>query len=430
MIRIISGVRPCRRAAGVAQLSLLCWLAVSGCSSPERVQRPHNDKVEARFEPLTRRIESSFPDVWLSRKEAEQDLDQLEWLLQHRYAYLTRKSVDYRAALDSIRAALGDRIRRRAFALQLHKLIALFGDGHSLVRHPSLEAMWGRFLPALVAESQGKLVAFSPDRKSFLDEQHPFLVKLNGRGLEEWLEVAAQTVARGSPQFARRGCLGRLRDIEYLRKELRIPASDRVLVELESPDGASRRTLEVRLSGKRPATRPGLSEDSTGLPLGRVLPGNIGYLHLFPAMLEEPRFLQALITAMGTFRDTRGLIIDLRGNGGGSRAPLRTLFPFFLPPNAPPEVLNVAACRRGHPHSIFEERWLYPANWKGWTRAEQAAVKSSRADLFRPGNCPRANSASGITSRSAHPPTLSITITASPSSSLWRAATSAPRISF
>jgi len=361
----------------LARAGLLCWLVSTGCSPPERVDRQHRDGVADAFVPLTRRIEFSFPgNAWLTRREAEEDLDELEWLLEHRYAYLTLRSVDYRAALDSIRAALPDRIARGTFALQLHKLLALFGDGHTLVSDPALETMRGRFLPFLVAESQGRLVAFSGDRKSFLDEQHPFLRKLDGRLLEEWLQVARPTVARGSPQFSRRACLGRLRDIEYLRKELLLPPSDCVQVELESADGASRHTLNLPLSNQRHTSRTGRPGGSDALPLARILPGEIGYLQIYPWLSDSPQFLEGLVSAMGTLRDTRGLVIDLRGNGGGSRAPLRTLFPFFLAPNAPPQVLNVAAYRVGHAYNVLEGRWLYPADWDGWSQAERAAIQT------------------------------------------------------
>jgi hypothetical protein len=331
------------------------------------------------FEPLTRRIEFSFPgELWLGRKEAEQDLDELEWLLEHRYAYLTRNSFDYRSALDSIRASLGDQIRRGTLALSIQKLLSWFGDGHTQVSDPYLADMGPRFLPFLVAETTNSLIAFSPDHKGFLDEQHPVLSRIDGRDVNEWLDVASQTVPRASPQFTRRGCLGRLRDIEYLRKELSLPPSSRVRVEVASTDGRSRRTLDLSLSEKRPSFQPGFAS-TNALPISRLLPGAIGYLQIYPWMSAEKDFLDELIRAMGAFRETKGLIIDVRGNGGGSRAPLRTLFPFFLAPDAAPQVLNVAAYRLGHPANILEERWLHPANWKGWTTAQRAAIQSVSA---------------------------------------------------
>jgi len=95
---------------------------------PKRVHREHTKTVPKQFEYLTRRIDFSFSgDARLSRKEAENDLDELEWLLENRYSYLKRRGIDYRSALDTIRSSLGEGISRGAFALQLMKFLALLG---------------------------------------------------------------------------------------------------------------------------------------------------------------------------------------------------------------------------------------------------------------------------------------------------------------
>jgi hypothetical protein len=358
------------------RVCLLVCLATGGCSAPERVKRDHRQAVSPEFEPLARRIEFSFPgDAWLTRREAERDLDQFEWLLENRYAYLTRHSVDYRVALDSIRASLGDGIRRGTFALQLEKTLALFGDGHSMVSDPALKTMCAKFLPFLVVESKGRWVVLSPQRTAFLDNAHPFLRTLDGRPVEDWLQAASSTVPEGSPQFVRRGCVGRLRDMEYLRKELSLPPSDTVQIELESAADDSRKALRLPLADTRPVFRPD-AMDPNALPAVRVLPGNIGYLRIHPWMSDEPAFLDALVRGMAVVRETQGMIMDVRGNGGGSRAPLRTIFPFFLAPDAPPQVLNVAAYRLGHRRDVLDGRWLFSARWNGWSAAEKGAIAS------------------------------------------------------
>lgn len=69
--------------------------------------------------------------------------------------------------------------------------------------------------------------------------------------------------------------------------------------------------------------------------------------------------------------------------GGGSRAPLRVLLPFFMADNAPPKVVNVAAYRLGHRKDILDARWLYPEDWPGWSDEERAAIEQTRK-TFRP----------------------------------------------
>ena len=345
---------------------------------PARVHREHSNVVSKEFEYLTRRIDFSFPgDNWLSRKEAEQDLDELEWLLENRYSYLKRKGVDYKAALDRIRSSLGDGISRGTLALQLMKFMALFGDGHSGVGDPSLKRMCRGFLPFLVAEVDGRLLAFKADHSGFVDDQYPFLRSIDGIDIKIWLEAATQIVPKGSPQFVRHQCIRNLRHIQYLRKELGLKISNLVEVELETMDGQSRRTLSVTIAEEPPKYSPWPRTKS------RILAGNIGYLRIPFWMSNKQEFLDELVTYMKKFRSTRGLIIDIRGIGGGSRAPLRILFPFFMADSNPPKVLNIAAYRLGHRKDILDARWLYPASWPHWTPGERTSIEQA-AQRFNP----------------------------------------------
>jgi len=104
----------------------ICLLRWNG-RQPRRVSREHAENVAKEFEYLTRRFDFHPPwDSWQSRAWAQEDLDELEWLLENRYSYLHLKDVDYKAALDSIRNSLGDGIKRSTFGYQLSKFIALF----------------------------------------------------------------------------------------------------------------------------------------------------------------------------------------------------------------------------------------------------------------------------------------------------------------
>ena len=46
--------------------------------------------------------------------------------------------------------------------------------------------------------------------------------------------------------------------------------------------------------------------------------GNIGYLRLAPFMDFRQEFLDGICQNMNDFKNTQGLIIDIRGNGGGA----------------------------------------------------------------------------------------------------------------
>ncbi len=360
---------------------------------PKRVYREHANTVSKEFEYLTRRIDLDSPhNKLLSPEQAQQDLDELEWLLENRYSYLRVKSIDYRAALDSIRSTLGDGINRSLFGYQLEKLMALFGDGHSKVVSSMvrLDSLCSVFPPFLLDETNGKLVAFKPDRSDFVDPDFPFLRAIDGVPIDSWLKAAGQFTAKGSPQYLRYHSIRNLRYIDCIRKELGLGTSESIEIQLESTDGSSTRRVKLSLVPEKPIygfwPRPEIEIKSLEdfRVESSILRPNIGYLR-FVMMLGEPEFLGSLVEAMLGFAQTDGLIIDIRTNGGGRRAPLHTLFPFFMYEGQSPAVVNVAAYRLGVKkiNADFKARYLYPASSGHWSEAERAAINSF-AGTFQP----------------------------------------------
>lgn len=364
-------------AVGAVVVALVA--AQSGCV--RRVSRQHDRAPGKDYGFLATRVGFPAPEVevHLTRRMAEQDLDELEWLLEHRYSYRDLTGVDYRAALDSIRAGLGDGITRSDFAYQLMKLVALFGDAHTRVSDPILKSSCSVFLPLLVRESGGRLVSLKADRSGLLHPDFPYLRAMDGRPIETWLEAAGLLVPQGSAHHHRALSVKYLVYIECLRKELGLASTGPVRVLLESPDASKTLLLELPLADERPDYGV-LAKTSAA-----ILPGDIGYLPIVPAMDPRPEFLQSLVDSMHRLRDTDGLVIDIRQNGGGSRAPLQTLFPFFMHPDDAPLIVNVAAHRMGVKESEerFELRYLHRASWSGWSEAERLSVKKLAA-TFRP----------------------------------------------
>jgi hypothetical protein len=387
-----------RRSLCLCVLVVILVLAVIGLlywkgRQPRRVNREHTKTVAKEFEYLVRRLDFRPPwDSWQSRARAQEDLDELEWLLENRYSYLHLKGVDYKAALDSIRCSLDDGINRSIFGYQLSKFIALFGDGHSRIASSSvrLSSFCSSFTPYLVEESAGRLVAFKPDRSDFVDPNFPFLRAIDGLSMDKWLNAAGLTVAKGSPQFVRYNTIRNLRYVEALRKELGLSKSETLEVQLESSDGLSSRQLVLPLVGEGPIYGfwPRLDNEITSRedirPENRILKSNIGYLRII-RMSGEPEFCDVLVEAMGRFRSTDGLIIDQRTNGGGSRTPLRVLMPFFMAQSDPPRVVNVAAYRLGTRNikEDFKARYLHPASSSRWSKAEREVI-GRFAKTFKP----------------------------------------------
>jgi C-terminal processing protease CtpA/Prc len=95
-------------------------------------------------------------------------------------------------------------------------------------------------------------------------------------------------------------------------------------------------------------------------------------------MADDAAFLDGIDAAMQRFRDTTGLIIDVRGNGGGRRDALLRLAPYLLPEGGEPIVGNVAAILlegdEAAPADALADRYLYRADWTGWSDAQRRAI--------------------------------------------------------
>ncbi len=339
--------------------------------TPRRVSREHRSR-SPRYEGLSRRYS------WLSAEQVAEDLDQLEWHLENQFSYLRLRGVDYREALDTIRAAAGAGINRAGFHIQLRKLLALFGDGHSRTQGIS-DALPGGFLPIAVADSGGRLVALE-EEGNLVDPEHPYLMAIDGLPTERWLAEAAPLIAQGSEQLIRFGAIRRLAWVQYLRQGLNrreLPVTE---LTLASPEGSITTVT-------RPVANKPLFHQTERETQAKMLPDGIAYLPI-PSMTTEPADIEAIHQAMGRFREARALVVDVRGNGGGSRDALRALLPYFLAEDAPPFIANVAAYRlpagtQSNPEGHLANRGLYPLSSQHWTGKERQALASFAAS-FRP----------------------------------------------
>ncbi|MFQ5844717.1 MAG: S41 family peptidase [Planctomycetota bacterium] len=319
----------------------------------------------------------------LTRAEAEADLAVVVRLLESRYSYLERTGFDYRPAVENLKGRL-DGITVRQFAVELMKLIAPFGDGHARVRKRWIYLPIGYAAFHVRAVAGGRLVAMDPDHEAFVDADHPYLTHLDGVDVQRWVEAARAIVQHGSPQYVRRKCLEHLVYAKFLRRELGLPAGGAVRLRLESENRRSRTELERDLTSDVLVLFMPLSRHEEPATLA----GGIGYLPI-EGMDDRPEFLYGLMKAMEDFRKTRGLILDVRGNGGGTRHALRALFPYLMKGDDPPRVVNVAAYRlqaedeAGDPRGFLSNRFMYPALHPDWSPEERAAIAGAAA-AFEP----------------------------------------------
>jgi C-terminal processing protease CtpA/Prc len=349
--------------------------------SSEHVQTLTGVAMSEENRDAIRDARQEVEDGPLTRDQAQQDLDATKDLLETNYSYLKLRGVDYKTGLAEISHGLADSNDQASLEIQLQKMMARFGDGHSGI-DDFTEALPAGFAPFLLGDTEEGLVVFRADHSDFLDANFPYLRSLDGVPVEEWLAAARRIVPDVSPQFVRNDSIRMLRYVNYLRGELGLPPKVKLSVELDAGSSGPVKVLQLPLAAEKPiyGTWPRGAD--------RILSGDIGYLRL-GTMDDSPAFTQRLTQAMRDFRQTRGLIIDVRDNGGGVRDGLRQLFPYFLSSTDGPRVVNVAAYRLksgddpNAPEGYLANRALYPLTSHVWWDQDRVALRQF-AETFKP----------------------------------------------
>ncbi|MGE3175350.1 MAG: S41 family peptidase [Planctomycetota bacterium] len=316
----------------------------------------------------------------LAQADAVADLDALRELLDARFSYRHRRVFD----LDALLAAATDRLRtvdgdRRAqLAVEVDRVLRAFGDGHSRLGGGQLPRA-EYWLPFLVQRARGGFVAFRADRSGLVDPAHPFVEQIDGLPLERWHSLLRERARQGSPAMIERDIERDLRELQALRRELGVEDAPVVRVTLRGADGSAEVSLPA--ATRRPIYGAWPQTET------RRLGADVGYLRL-PQMRDEPAFLDGIDDAMHAFRDCKALVIDVRGNGGGSRDALRRVFPYLLGAADGPQVVNAAkillATRpdgAGVDGELLENRGMHRADWAGWSDAQRRAVRAFAASF-------------------------------------------------
>jgi hypothetical protein len=303
-------------------------------------------------------------------------LDIFQTALNERWSYRHANGTDFDAAIAALRKRVATGISNDEFGIELQKIIALGIDGHSGVLGYRLPP--GGCLPFLIEPVGKRFVAFNADRKSFLAEGFPFLTRIDGKSVEEWCATTATLVVKGSPQYVRVRALLLLRQIDYWRRITKQPLKETVTVELSDDRGRTHKTLTL------PVSKTPLAYGNWPSGGSRLLEKNVGYLRL-PTMRESTSVAE-IRQWMPKFRDTSGLIVDIRDNNGGERAALLLLYSYLAAPNDPPRVFTVAAYRLHSEHAenyLAENHHMYRADAREWNAKERAAV-AKFAKTFKP----------------------------------------------
>ncbi|MEO0471154.1 MAG: S41 family peptidase [Bacteroidota bacterium] len=319
----------------------------------------------------------------LTKEEMEADVLALEKILQDKYSYLNLVGIDLEKEINVVRDQLVEGMPTEDFGFLLRALINKFGDGHSDVEglHPEMRGV----LPIRTARLGDQVVCFTKD--GLLDAQHPYLQSIAGIPVEDLIEtVKRHLLTDASPQYVARKAPRRLNMVGFLLPFHDAYADEVELVLHDGKNGTKSLTMEV-LDAKALLQR--MREQSEKRVEEKVFSwekrtDNLGYLRI-RKMAKVPE--ETVRQAMAELADTDGLIIDVRGNGGGKRDLLQQLIPYFIPPEASPIIGNVAALRTDKSQSptegFLQNRSLYPISASHLTERDRAAIKAFQQD-FQP----------------------------------------------
>ena len=311
----------------------------------------------------------------LSREDMLADVDDLELILENCYSYLERRGGNYRGALDALRVSLTEPLAATTFQHRVARVLTVFGDPHSrLTERPVPEPR----VPVMFVMDGERIAALTPGR-ALRDAAHPYLAAINDVPAAQWLAAAEHIVPQASPQYRRHMALEQLAAVSTIARELKV-AAETITLTLENADRSQQVKQELKA-----ATRGGISSGTATWPntKSELRADGIGYLRI-PQMDSGDAFIRSLNEWMRKFNDTRGLIIDVRGNGGGTQDAIRTLLPWLMPPGDPMKIVNIAAYRLPVPLAKPNRsgflglygRGLHPATSSVWSESQATQIRT------------------------------------------------------
>lgn len=329
-----------------------------------------------------------------SRVVASATLKKMKRAMEDRWAYFRASESDFdshfAAAEKQVSNGRFDGVQGlERFRATLETLIGHGIDGHARVEVPGVPSD-RRFLPFLIRPLGDRFVAFKPDRSGFLAPGTPYITHLGGESgemvsIESIVERLAPFSPSGSPQYRKHQALRLIRRVDRVQVLLGLELGDRLRVILQQEDKTAlpRTPVTIPVADQFP-TFGSFPRKPT-----RLITGDIGYLRI-PSMDDQA--VAEIRNWMPRFRKTNGLIIDVRGNGGGRRTPLLAIAGFLIGPEEPPVVVNAAKFRRHQdfPENHLANRFLFAATADHWSQAERATIARFQK-RFQPEWLPAAN---------------------------------------
>ncbi|MCT4581090.1 MAG: S41 family peptidase [Flavobacteriales bacterium] len=321
----------------------------------------------------------------ITKEAAIDDLEVLRATIEKNYSYIDLKGWDYTKYIEELKRKLPEEIGVKDFAIEVQKLLCHFGDGHTRIK--GFSKIVSHYTADLNFKWCGsKLVVFG-DNDELLNKDYPFLVSINGETVQQLEHKVLPYIADGSPQFIKAGVC------RYLSKALDFvlgltKEQHSVKLVLMNAEGIQKQ-VALRMNEKK---QKDAWTEKLKLLNGEFNPyhysiekGNIGLIKI-QQMLYGKNIVEETEQMMNALANTSGIIIDVRGNGGGGRVLLKELAKYFIDQDKQPIVIaNLAVYRTDDTLSttkgLLDNRYLYSLNSGKFNQAEVEQIKAFKASF-------------------------------------------------
>lgn len=339
---------------------------------------------------------------YIQKDKALEDLESFKQLMETESSYYQLSGFDFDNRFTEIAQTLElqDSVAVYYLAYELEKIIAETIDRHASVKIEDFKEsdykLLNQYFPMILSSLDGKVVALrdkkSEDTYEYFSKNYPFVESINGMNVSDFLAHYAYK-SKSSPAAAR--LMDGLLELSHIGK-LYFKQGDEYFknsIDVTLTNGKKNKTFKLPLADqKKPWSNMGslrYKSDMSSLytdvdfdlsRLDRWLTDSIAYLAI-PAManFKKNKHLEPYIKlTIEKFRNAKALIIDLRGNGGGTRDILNTLSEYFIQPEQSPWVANVAYVRSdqrlSEDLSSMQGRYLYNYNSNSLSDTDRRAI--------------------------------------------------------
>lgn len=344
---------------------------------------------------------------YLTKEKALEDLKEFKTLLKNQSSYYQVSNFDFEKNYKEVERKIShkDSITIYFLAFELEKIISNIIDRHANIRMENFDEddyeLYHLYFPFAVSSLGDNIVALNYNRTTkeyeYFDQTYPYLKEVDGVDIKDFLNK--NTYSRKlSPKSAKQSDeLKDLRDIG----ELYFKQGKKTLknIEITLTNGKTDKELVLPVSNRRnwyfdigsvsfnrDYRNFGRDKDFELSKLDKWLTDSIAYLAI-PSMLsyeEIPNIESYLKSTIEKYKDSKAMIIDIRGNGGGTREILNTLSGYFVQPEQSPWVANIAYVRSDQfldeDISSMQSRFLYNYNSEMLSDNDRKAIDNFNKD--------------------------------------------------